>query len=222
MAESPRAPASPRQRPCAVVVDSGIDAGHPLLRGCVVGVGRRFDAAGDAGPDRGDRLGHGTAVAIAIAAQCPDCELLPFAVFDQRPDCPFERVLQALQAATALVPPPDVVNLSLGTTSLRFREPLLQCLAAAAARRIRITAPATFHGLPCDPGSLPGADGVIGDGNLPRALPILHEAPGRRFWLASPTPPPGADGVRMPRARGDSIAVAHVTALLLRQARAGR
>ncbi|MBK8098601.1 MAG: S8 family serine peptidase [Planctomycetes bacterium] len=199
-----------------VVIDSGVDAGHPGLRGRLVLAGPAFadDGAAVVGGAGRDELGHGTAIAVAILAQAPACELLALRVFDAAPQCAFERVLAAL--THALEQRPAVVNLSLGTTSLGWREPLQNLLATARAQGTRIVAPATFAGLPCAPGNLPGADGVIADPNVPRALPIRRRIGGAEFWFASPVPPPGPDGVTIARARGESLATAHVSAWLMR------
>lgn len=200
-----------------VVIDSGVDLGHPGVRGRgEVSAGPAFADAGIATPGGAgrDQLGHGTAIAVAILAQAPDCELQALRVFDAAPYCAFERVLAALQHA--LAQRPDVVNLSLGTTSLAWQPPLAALLATARGQGTRIVAPATFAGLPCAPGNLPDADGVIADPNVPPSLPVRRRHGGSEFWFASPVPPRGPDGVTIARARGESVATAYVTAWLLR------
>lgn len=206
-------------RPRVVVVDSGIDAGHPALRGQQVQRGPTFGPAGVLAHEENeaDLLGHGTAVAATIVrflTGAPAVELVALRVFERSPTCDFAAVVHALRHALALQP--AIVNLSLGTTSLRHRRELQVLVAQAAAQRTRLVAPASYGGLPCDPGSLDGVEGVVGDPNVLPQLPELRPHAGRLVWFASPLPPPAADGVRRLLARGDSLAVAAVTGCLLR------
>lgn len=205
--------------PRVVVVDSGIDARHPALRAHTVVHGPRFDADGaqpHAGTD-GDALGHGTAVAATIVRFLPvdrPVELLSLQVFDREPTCDFAAVLHALRHALTLQP--AVINLSLGTTSLRHRRELTAIVAAARAAGTRLVAPASYGGLSCDPGNLPDVEAVVGDPNVLPMVPELRRVGSRWIWHASPLPPSGSDGVRRLLARGDSLAVAAVTGCLLR------
>ena len=201
------------------VIDSGIDGAHPALRGKVrVAVGPGFLAgAAAAEPSRGeDLLGHGTAVAATMlrAAERPDVSLLSLRVFAREPVCDFLDVLRAL--AHAIDAGVHLVNLSLGTTSLRHRSALLALVERARQRQVRIVAPASYGGLPCDPGNLPGVEAVVADPNVLPTLPELRRVGDRFVWFASPMPPPDADGIRRLLARGDSLAVAAVTGCLLR------
>ena len=61
------------------VVDSGVHADHPHVRGVAGGVGIRED--GTLHDDFVDRLGHGTAVAAAIREKAPDADILAIKVF---------------------------------------------------------------------------------------------------------------------------------------------
>src|SRR5712671_2449097 len=140
-----------------VVIDSGVDPGHPGVRGrCQFRAGPAFAADRSLLPLVGghDELGHGTAIAAAILAIAPGTVLTALRVFDDQPTCDFVRVLDALEHALALQP--QIVNLSLGTTSLDHRPRLQQLVATARAAGIRLVAPASYSGLPCDPGGLPG------------------------------------------------------------------
>lgn len=212
------APAAAR----VVVVDSGIDAHHPALRDRA-----RVVAGPDFGPDGaggqcggGDLLGHGTAIAATIvhAAAGRSVELVALRVFERTPSCDFAAVLHALRHALTLQP--ALVNLSLGTTSLRHRAELVALVAAARAQGCRLVAPASYGGLACDPGALDGVEAVVADANVPPTAPELRPWAGRLLWFASPLAPPDADGVRRLAARGESLAVAAVTGRLLRQWRA--
>jgi len=201
------------------VLDSGVDAGHPLLRDRAQIVdGPTFTRDGLASPDGGarDKLGHGTAVAATIAAFTDSLRIHSLRVFDRDATCDFAAVLHALRHALEL--DVAVVNVSLGTTSLRYRDALDQLVQQARERSIRIVAPASYGGLPCDPGNLAGVEAVVGDANVPPSTPELRTHGGRLIWFASPLPPRDADGPRRLLARGDSLAVAAVSGCLLRQA----
>jgi hypothetical protein len=105
------------------------------------------------------------------------------------------------------------------TTSLDWRPALTALVDEAVRSGARLVAPATFAGLPCDPGALPGADGVIADPNIPRAMPARRGHGDREYWFASPSAAADADGMLRQRARGESLATAHVSAWLLRSAK---
>jgi subtilisin family serine protease len=206
--------------PRVVVVDSGVDPAHPALRGRVqVVAGPSFGADGALEAHAGgrDQLGHGSAVAATIAAFVDALEIVSLRVFDRDAVCDFAAVLHALEHALTL----DAVciNLSLGTTSLRYRDRLQDLVARGAERGCRLVAPASYGGLPCDPGSLEGVEGVVADGNVPPMVPELRRHGDRFVWFASPLPPRDADGGRRLQARGDSLAVAAVSGLLARTAR---
>lgn len=199
-----------------VVVDSGIDGDHPAVRGRARVV--RGPAFGCDDESAADVLGHGTAVAATVlrGQQRTDLELVALRVFTREPVCEFAAVLAALEHALSLQP--ALVNLSLGTTSLRHRRTLQDLVRRAAAQGTRLVAPASYGGLPCDPGMLPGVEAVVADPNVLPQLPELRRVDERFVWFASPLPPPDADGVRRLLARGDSLAVANVTGCLLRSA----
>jgi subtilisin family serine protease len=206
-----------------VVIDSGVDTMHPALRGRGrIVAGPAFDARGAQDPGGGgdDVLGHGTAVAATILQFPGDTgiELVSLRVFGDAPTCDFAAVLHALHHALGLAP--ALVNLSLGTTSLRHREPLLAWLELARQRGTRLVAPASYGGLPCDPGNLPGVEAVVADANVLPMLPELRPHGGRLLWFASPLGPRAGDGMRRLVARGESLAVAAVTGFLLRRPQA--
>ncbi len=196
-----------------VVIDSGVDAQHRALRAHRVVAGPAFGSTGDGGQDL---LGHGTAVAATMVRFLGDVqvEITSLRVFDREPVCDFALVLQALAHAVSLRP--QFVNLSLGTTSLRYRTALLELSRTAKAQGTRIVAPASYGGMACDPGNLADVEAVVGDPNVLPMVPELRRHGGRFVWFASPLPPADADGVRRLMARGDSLAVAAVTGCLLR------
>ncbi|AGZ42614.1 type VII secretion-associated serine protease mycosin [Actinoplanes friuliensis] len=173
------------------VIDSGVDAGHPQLRGRVA-AGRDFlhgDATG-----RQDCIGHGTAVASIIAARpakgagmrglAPAATIVPIRVSEQidtedaagssdRPVSPvkFAQAIDwAVDEGNA-----DVINMSLVMTA---DDPSVRAaVARAVARGVVVVAAAGNDGKPDDanlrpyPASYPdvigvgaiGPDGVAGD-----------------------------------------------------------
>lgn len=202
-----------------VVIDSGIDPLHPGLRGgASVIAGPRFDREGIAEEAGGgvDDLGHGSAVAATIANFVNDVEIVSLRVFDREATCDFLAVLHALEHAVNLGI--ALVNCSLGTTSLRYRKQLEQIVARGRDQGVRIVAPASYAGLPCDPGNLATVEAVVGDGNVLPQMPEMRTHGSRLVWFASPLAPRDADGGRKLIARGDSLAVASVTGCLLRAA----
>src|SRR5688572_12070887 len=157
--------------PRVVVIDSGIDAAHPWIRGRArVIAGPSFRATGPDEPDGGGRdlLGHGTAIAANIVRFTQTVELgvelVALRVFDREPTCEFAVVLRALRHA--LEWKPQLVNLSLGTTSLRHRAELEALVQAFRGQGCSLIAPASYGGLPSDPGMLSGVEAVVGDANV--------------------------------------------------------
>lgn len=202
-----------------VLIDSGIDAGHPALRGRGrIAAARTIDKSGVCcdEPRQRDPLGHGTAVAATILALAPHAELVPIRIFDGEGTCSAAVLLAALDQAAAAAA--AFVNVSLGLREPGAEPLLLPTVAALRAAGCRVIAPAGLHGLPCLPGALPGVDAVVADPNVPRARPRQELHGGRTIWFASPEPPPGLPGLPPRYVRGDSIAVANVTGCLLLQA----
>lgn len=88
------------------VIDSGVNGGHPLLKGHVLpGINFTNNSA-----DVSDTVGHGTAVAGIIAQTCYglDYKILPLKVYNG--DLDYEAYLKALQYASLHA---DIVNISL-------------------------------------------------------------------------------------------------------------
>ena len=83
------------------------------------------------------------------------------------------------------------------------------------AGQARVVAPATASGIPCLPGVLHAVDAVVADPNQPRGTPRRQRHGDREVWFASPEPPPDLPGLPPGIVRGDSLAVAEVTAWLV-------
>ncbi len=102
------------------VVDSGVEAGHPALEGCVdegAGVAVEMDAGGEprivSGP-HGDSFGHGTACAGIIHAIAPQARITSVKVLG--PGLVGKAAAFSRGLGWAIEAGFDVVNLSLGTT----------------------------------------------------------------------------------------------------------
>ncbi len=205
-----------------VLVDSGVNASHPHLRGRQVVPAATISPEGDLvlGVPQVDRLGHGTAAAAAILDLAPAATLHSIQIFHDEAACPFDHVLRAV--AWALDRGADLVNLSLGTAELRWLDPLADLVARAAEGGTTLVAPASFRGLPSYPGMLPGVAGVVVDPAIPRDAPELRPDGLRAFWHASPFPRPLPNLPPSLNLSGPSLATANVTGFLAACLRSGR
>jgi len=198
-----------------VLIDSGVNESHPHIEGMGrIEVGPTVDSDGALSREdpQIDHMGHGTAAAAAILDLAPESTIYTIKVFHEVPDCPIEHILLALDDAIAEAP--DIINLSLGTPRDTWRVPFTRSLAQCTEAGITLVSPATFSGLPCYPGHLDGATGVIPDPNVPRETPEERLSGDRSFWHASPYP---RDLPGLPRAAnlsGASMATANVTGFL--------
>lgn len=198
------------------VIDSGVHASHPHVGGAEAGCA--FDAAGRAGADSVDRLGHGTAVAAAIREKAPDVALVPVKVFDRELRTTAEALVAAIDWAIAAGV--DLVNLSLGTANPDHRLRLGDALVRAARANVPVVAAAEHDGVVWYPGSLPLAVGVRLDWTCPRdeaRVEIAQEGAVRRIRVHAsgyPRPIPGVPPER--NLKGISFAVANATGLLCR------
>lgn len=74
------------------VLDTGVAAGPPELAGRVLPGADLVDG----GAAAGDRSGHGTAVATAVARTCPGCRILPVRVLSDAGGAPWARVAEGI------------------------------------------------------------------------------------------------------------------------------
>lgn len=128
------------------VIDSGIDAEHPALKGKVKG---SVEARVEAGrvsfqpSTSGDAAGHGTACAGIITAVAPEAELHSIKVLGPNASGSGEMFLAGLDYA--IKQKMQVINLSLGTTKPQYFGPLHDlldrayqagCIVVAAANNL--------------------------------------------------------------------------------------
>jgi subtilisin family serine protease len=131
------------------ILDSGVEAGHPLVgdvQGSVVisvGDGGEVGAARDT---EGDLCGHGTACAGIVRSLAPDCELWSARVLGTGYTGSGEVLLAGLR--WAVEEGFDVVNMSLSTTKRQFAAELHELADIAYFKGTTIVASA--HNLPVE------------------------------------------------------------------------
>jgi len=195
------------------VLDSGVEAGHPLVgpvssARAVVRVGDGVAVVDD---DAGDVCGHGTACAGIIRSLAPDCRLHSVRVLGAGATGAADLILAGLRHAVEARH--RVISLSLSTTKRRFAEELHELADTAYFNRTVIVASA--HNLPVD--SYPWRfSSVVSVGS--------HEEDDPLTWYANPTPPVelfarGVDvevaglGGGTLRCTGNSFAAPHVAGI---------
>jgi subtilisin family serine protease len=160
------------------VVDSGVEADHPLVGGVArsVAVVVEGDETSVVEDDGGDLCGHGTACAGIIRSIAPDCELTSVRVLGAG----FSGSGVALMAGLrwAVQQRFDVVNMSLSTTKRRYAEELRELVDAAYFGRSMIVASA--HNMPVE--SYPWRfASVVSVGSHDESDPLR--------WYVNPKPP---------------------------------
>jgi subtilisin family serine protease len=197
------------------VVDSGIDASHPLVGAIGRSVAVSVDDEGKAtvaDDDEGDLCGHGTACAGIIRSLAPACQIDSVRVLGAG----FTGSGPVLVAGVswAVEQGYDVVNLSLSTTKQQFQAALHDLADTAWFRRTVLVAAA--HNMPVK--SYPWRfASVISVGS--------HDRDDAWTWYANPDPPvefyargydvevAWMDGETI-RATGNSFATPHITGLV--------
>jgi subtilisin len=128
------------------VVDSGVDAEHPLVGGVGTAVAIRIegDETHVEADELGDVCGHGTACAGIIRSVAPECELVSVRVLGEGFVGSGPALIEGLR--WAVEHGFDVINMSLSTTKERFVADLHALTDAAYFRRSLIVASA--HNMP--------------------------------------------------------------------------
>jgi len=160
------------------IVDSGVEAGHPLVGRLesAVAVARDGDVITIVEDESGDVCGHGTACAGIVRSIAPDCRLHSVRVLGAGATGAGDLILAGLRHA--IDAGHRVINLSLSTTKRRFAEDLHELADAAYFNRSIVVASA--HNMPVD--SYPWRfSSVISVGS--------HEEPDPFAWYANPSPP---------------------------------
>jgi serine protease AprX len=163
------------------VVDSGVDAGHPALRGRVVA------SVDFTGGDGRDGFGHGTHVAALIAGGggrsattavyrgiASGAHIVSLRVLDDRGAGMASNVIEAIDWAIAHRQAHNirVINLSLGAPVVQpYRDdPLCEAVERAVAAGLVVVVAAGNYGRTADGRPLHG--GVMSPGNAPHAITV--------------------------------------------------
>jgi subtilisin family serine protease len=196
------------------VLDSGVDAAHPLVGGVDRAMEVVAGADGDllvAPADSGDPAGHGTACASLIRAVAPSVSLSSVRVLTQGKHGTGAALLAGLR--WAIDEGFDVINMSLSTAKAQFCAALRDLADDAYFRRCIVVASA--HNMPVQSYPWPFAS-VISVAS--------HDGPDPMTYYYNPSPPVDfyARGVRVPVAwpggrqiisTGNSFAAPHVSAI---------
>jgi subtilisin len=195
------------------ILDSGIEASHPLVGGLESAVAVVFegDRAHVVPDEQGDLCGHGTACAGIVRSLAPGCRLHSVRVLGSGATGTGELILAGLRHA--IEQNYRIVNLSLSTTKRRYAELLHELADTAYFRRTVLVASA--HNMPVE--SYPWRfASVISVGS--------HEQQDPLAWYANPDPPVeffarGVDldvawvGGGTMRCTGNSFAAPHVAGI---------
>ena len=193
------------------IIDSGVHAAHPHVRGVAGGVG--IDDHGALHDDCVDRLGHGTAVTAVIREKAPTADIWAVKVFDRELRATGAALVAALRWARA--EGMDMVNLSLGTTNSDHEHALGEEVRGAREDGVLIVAAAPEADRRWLPGALPGVVRVELDLSMSREVcEFVDDADGALIVRASgyPRPIPGVPPER--NLKGLSFAVANATGFL--------
>jgi subtilisin len=196
------------------ILDSGVDQGHPLVKGVHQAVAVSITPEGETLVEEdaeGDLCGHGTACAGIVRSLAPDCELTSVRVLGAGFTGSGDILLAGLR--WAVEQGFDVVNMSLSTTKRQFAGILHELTDRAYFRRTVLVASA--HNMPVE--SYPWRfSSVISVGS--------HEEQDAMTFFYNPDPPVeffarGVDvevawmgGARI-RCTGNSFATPHMTGL---------
>ncbi|MFE9692863.1 type VII secretion-associated serine protease mycosin [Micromonospora sp. NPDC005806] len=163
------------------VVDSGVDATHPDIRGQVLPGGRSYGGAGDG---RADGDGHGTHMAGIIAATnasrdgvdgiAPDVKILPIKI--KRATEEVSDAASALGIRMAVDGGAKVINLSYGTPGAASAEEEA-AIKYALDRDVVVVASAG--------NTAKGDVDVISPANVPGVIAVTGTTKGGAFWSGS-------------------------------------
>ena len=194
------------------VIDSGVHAAHPHVRGVAGGVA--IDDDGTLSSDYTDHLGHGTAVAAAIREKVPDAEIFAVKVFWQSLATSVRNIERAFEVAVGNGA--RVINVSLGTSDSQHRERFAAAVARATAGGALVVAADEDRGVRWLPGALDSVIPVRADWARERDTYALATIEGRTIMVTSPYPReiPGVSRDR--NLNGVSFAVANASAFVAR------
>lgn len=193
------------------VIDSGVHAGHPHVKGVSGGVSIMAD--GHEESEFVDQLGHGTAVTAVIREKAPEAEIFAVKIFHGSLATRIQPLVRAIEWSVENAM--HVINLSLGTSNQEHEHVLIAAVERVRAKGIMLVAAFEDGGVRWLPGALPGVTPVTIDWNCDRNEYRTSALPdGRTLYHASgyPRPIPNVPAER--NLKGISFAVANVSGLL--------
>ena len=195
------------------ILDSGIEAGHPLVGEVQSAVAVEVDGEETRVVDdaEGDLCGHGTACAGIVRSLAPDCELHSVRVLGAGYTGSGEALLGGLRHAVEQGY--DVINMSLSTTKRRFADLLHELADTAYFQRTVLVASA--HNMPVESYPWRFASVVsVGshDGDDPLALYANPSPPVEFFARGVGIEVPWSGGGTL-RVTGNSFATPHVAGI---------
>lgn len=193
------------------VIDTGVNPAHPHI--CARTRGVAFDPR-DTDTSWEDTLGHGTAVTAAIQERAPEADYYILKLFKDSLRSTTDRLLLAIE--WTIDNRMDIVNLSLGSSNLAYREQLQSLVSRASRLGILLVSARRYGDLPVLPGTLDGVIGVELDWSLPRERYRVVNLDDSPYCFASgfPRPLPGVPPAR--NLNGISFAVANMTGFVAR------
>ena len=194
------------------VIDSGVNLRHPHIIASTRGVCVGFTAPD--GDLADDKFGHGTAVTAAIQEKAPGAEYYALKVFGDSLRTTTPRVMEAIE--WSIDHGIDLVNLSLGTPNLEYREEMQSLVTRAAAAGVVLIAARTARQDVVLPGILPGVIGVDLDWSLSRDRYRIEDGNGYTRFLAPGFPRPLPERPPERNVYGISFAVANMTGFVAR------
>ncbi len=155
-------PKENRSRIRIAIVDSGIDASHTDVDEIAGGVHIQIGQDGETvfWDDHADCAGHGTACAGIIRKKAPDVVLYSVRIFDASLMADGRALIAAIQ--WCIDNEMDVVNLSLGTTDVTFKETLQKVCRKAVDAGVILVAAESNDGGESYPAVFPEVIGVTG------------------------------------------------------------
>lgn len=147
-----------------VVIDSGIDRSIPELSQIVsLSTGFYINDIGHIIQEKGmqPRHEHATVIALIIKHICSSIELISINILNERLKTNGKVLTYAFEHALAYNP--SIINLSLGTTRLRYKLPLWWLVKKAARQNAIVVAATERSGRICYPAYIKGVVGVKGD-----------------------------------------------------------
>src|ERR671911_939775 len=196
------------------ILDSGVEAGHPLVGDVQEAYAVSVDDDGNAtvvDDESGDRCGHGTACAGVIRGLAPECELISVRVLGEGYKGSGRVLLAGLR--WAIEQGYDVINMSLSTTKRDFSELLHELADSAYFRRTVLVASA--HNMPVE--SYPWRfSSVISVGSHEEADPLdffYNPSPPVEFFGRGVNVEVPWLGGRVLTVSGNSFATPHMTSI---------